>query len=225
MRAIIVADGEAPPPGAALDALLAADADGRPLVIAADGGALIAAELGLTPDLVVGDGDSLGEDDLATLAARGVEVLRFPTEKDESDTELALREALARGAVSIVILGAFGGARLDHALATIALLSLAELEGHDVALTDGTTTVRLTGRPDGPAELVVTGRPGDIVSLFPVDTVVEGIATEGLRFPLRGEAMRVGPSRGLSNELTASRGRVTTERGRLLVVHIRRRST
>ena len=225
MKAIIVADGEAPRRGATLDTLLAPDADGRPLVIAADGGARTAAGLGLAPDLVVGDGDSLSEDELATLAARGVEVLRFPTEKDESDTELAVREALARGAGSIVVLGAFGGARLDHALATIALLSLPELEGHDVALTDGTTTVRLTGRPDGPAELVVAGQRGDIVSLFPVDTVVEGITTEGLRFPLRGEAMRVGPSRGLSNELTASHGRVATKCGRLLVIHMRRRST
>jgi thiamine pyrophosphokinase len=219
VKAIIVADGDVARPLAGREALLAPDADGPPLVIAADGGARKAAQVGLVPELVVGDGDSLGPKDLAALRDRGVEVHLLPPEKDESDTELALREALARGAGEIVILGAFGGRRLDHVLASIALLALPELAGHDVTLRDGTTAVRLVGSAAGPGELSIAGGPGDLVSLFPVDATVEDITTEGLRYPLRGESLTLGPSRGLSNELTGQTARVTIGRGRLLVVH------
>jgi thiamine pyrophosphokinase len=79
--------------------------------------------------------------------------------------------------------------------------------------------VRLVGSAAGPGELSIAGGPGDLVSLFPVDATVEDITTEGLRYPLRGESLTLGPSRGLSNELTGQTARVTIGRGRLLVVH------
>jgi thiamine pyrophosphokinase len=224
VKAIIVADGEVPT-GAGLEALLGPDPSGASLVIAADGGARKAAEIGLVPDLVMGDGDSLDEAAIAALRSSGTEVELFPAEKDESDTELALREAVARGAKTIVVLGAFGGGRLDHALANIGLLALPELDGRDVVLTDGRVTVRLTGSADGPGRTGVAGSPGDLVSLFPIDAAVEGIATTGLRYPLQGETLRLGPSRGLSNELTVPEARITTERGRLLLVHTTRRTS
>lgn len=223
MKAIIVADGEVPARGPRLEALLAAETGSPPLVIAADGGARKAAEMGLAPDLVMGDGDSLDESAIEVLRSSGTEVELFPAEKDESDTELAVREAVARGARTIVILGAFGGARLDHALANIGLLALPELEGRNVVLSDGRVTVRLIGTADGAGVARITGERGDLVSLFPLEGAVEGIATTGLRYPLNGESLRVGPSRGLSNELTAPEARVTSQRGRLLIVHTSRR--
>ena len=222
MKAIIVADGEVPDTGATLDGLFGPDANASVVVIAADGGARKAAELGLTPDLVIGDGDSLTPDDVERLRASGAEVHLLPPEKDESDTELAVREAVARDARSIVVLGAFGGSRIDHALANVSLLALPELAGRDVSLYDGRTRVRLIGKSDGPGALRIAGEPGDLVSLFPVDSRVEGVTTDGLRYPLRGEALVVGPSRGLSNELLDTSARVTTARGRLLVIHTRR---
>jgi thiamine pyrophosphokinase len=221
MKAIIVADGEVPQPGTSLDALLAPDPDGT-LVIAADGGVRKAAKLGLAPDLVMGDGDSLGSEDVARLRASGTEVHLFPAEKDESDTELALREALARGARSIVVLGAFGGDRLDHTLANLALLSLPELLGRDVSMSDGGASVRLVGSRDGSGGTRIAGARGDLVSLFPVDETVDGVTTKGLRYPLHNEALHLGPSRGLSNELVDPMAEITTARGRLLVVHTRR---
>ena len=223
MKAIIVADGEVPQTADALDGLLAPDQDGSIVVIAADGGARKAADLGLTPDLVIGDGDSLGREDIDRLRESGVEVQLLPAEKDESDTELAVREALARGARTIVVLGAFGGRRLDHTLANVALLALPELAGRDMSLWDGRARARLIGRADGPGAIRVAGERGDLVSLFPVDPRVDGVTTDGLRYPLRGEALVVGPSRGLSNELVDASGGITTARGRLLVVHTTRR--
>ena len=222
MRAIVVADGDVPPRRSLDPALLAGDEHGPPLVIAADGGARKAEALGLVPDLVVGDADSLSAAEVARWRARGVAVRVVPAVKDESDTELALREALARGARGIVVLGAFGGERFEHALANVALLALPELGGASVVLADARTTVRMVGRSDGPGNAEIEGMPGDFVSLLPVDDPVEGIVTEGLRFPLRDERLCPGPSRGLSNELAQGRAHVATGRGRLLLVQTRR---
>lgn len=221
VTAIIVANGDVPSNPDQLLELAVPDEDGPPLVIAADGGARKAAAIGLPPRIVIGDGDSLSEEDIASLRGQGVEVLLFPAEKDESDTELALREAVAAGARRIVVLGAFGGQRLDHSLANLALLALPEIEGRDVVLTDGATTIRLLGRADGPGELHVKGAPGELVSLFPLDATVEGIVTAGLRYPLHDEPLRLGPSRGLSNELVETEAHISTRRGRLVVVHTR----
>jgi thiamine pyrophosphokinase len=98
VKALIVADGRVPP-RSALPTDLLGDVD---LVVAADGGAERAALLGLRPDLVVGDADSIDADALRGLAASGTPVERFPTEKDESDLELALMAALGRDRKSVV---------------------------------------------------------------------------------------------------------------------------
>src|SRR5262245_13615359 len=118
-----------------------------PYVVAADGGARHAAALGLAIDRWVGDGDSLGEDGLAELAAAGVPIYRSPFDKDESDTELSVRAALARRPAAVTIVGALGGPRLDHALANLALLELPELRGLDVRIVGADARVRLLVAP------------------------------------------------------------------------------
>ena len=225
MRAIIVADGDVRQ-GPALSLALARPVEAgssSPLVVAADGGALKAISLGLQPDLVVGDGDSLAPERIAELRRDGVEVIVHPADKDESDTELAVREALARGASSVVIVGAFGGARLEHSVANLLLLTLPELAGLDAALVDGPSTARAIG-VDGPGHVLVTGQAGDYVSLLPLSEGVDGVTTEGLRFALRDAALVQGSTRGLSNELLVARGAVHTRSGRLAVIHTYRDS-
>jgi thiamine pyrophosphokinase len=194
------------------------------LVICADGGYRKAALLGLTPALVVGDGDSLTAELLAELAARGVPVQVHPVDKDESDTELALREAIGRGARRIVVLGALGGVRFDHALANVLLLAMPELRGVDVALVDGTTTVRLLAADASGGEgaaMPLARAPGDLVSLLPLTARVDGVITDGLRYALRDETLHQGAARGLSNELTADAARVRIGDGRLAVIQTR----
>jgi thiamine pyrophosphokinase len=222
MRALIVADGDPPDP-AALDATWPGWADDIDLVVAADGGAIGARGAGLRVDLVVGDGDSLGESGLTALAAEGVAIERSPPDKDESDTELAVLACLQRGATSITIVGAFGG-RLDHELANISLLALPALGERSVQLLDGQTRVRLIRGPAAggaggePARMDLSGRLGDLVTLLPLADAVEGITTEGLRYPLRDEGLRPGPARGLSNVRVGRKASVTVRRGLLLVV-------
>ena len=218
MRALIVADGT-PPSRQGLDATWPGWASDVGLVVAADGGSRVARSLGLRPDLVVGDGDSLGPDGVDALRAEGVELRLVRADKDESDTELAILTAIERGADAITIVAAFGG-RLDHTLANIWLLALPALGDRPVELIDAATRVTLISAPRGvPVRRVLAGgRPGDVVSLLPLDTAVVGITTERLRYPLRNETLLVGPSRGLSNVRLEADAAVTVRLGRLLVV-------
>ncbi len=214
VKALIVADGDVSP--AAVSALLA---DGEPaLVVAADGGALKAELLGLAPDVVVGDLDSLSPATVERLRAGGTEVQLHPRAKDASDTQLALAEAVRRGASRLIIVGGLGGRRVDHSLANLLLPTLPDLAGCDVVLLDGATSVRVIGG-DAPAAVELTGRRGDIVSLLPLTPTVEGVTTDGLHYPLAGEPLLQGSSRGLSNVMEADRAAIRTRAGRLAVIH------
>ena len=216
--ALIVADGDVPS-RATIDRLIGPDGRRNLFVIAADGGALKAGALGLRPNVVVGDADSLTDADVDRLRADGVEVLTFPSAKDESDTELAVREALRRGAERLVIVGAFGGRRFEHALANVLLLTLPELRGHDACLADGASVLRVLF---GGERLEITGEVGDNVSLLPLTEEAAGVTTDGLSYALTGATLRQGPARGLSNELSGARASVSLDAGRLAVIHTRR---
>ena len=217
LHAILVGDGDVPA-RAALDAAWPgwdADAD---LVVAADGGATKAHAAGLAPDLVVGDGDSLGPDGLAAVRAAGIPVELAAIEKDESDLELAVAAAVVRGATRLTILGALGGARFDHALANAWLLAHPALVGRVAVLLDDATRVRIIDATAGPAEARLDGAPGDLVSLFPFGVDAVGVTTTGLAYPLRDEPLRSGPARGLSNIRSGPEARVALRAGRLLIV-------
>jgi thiamine pyrophosphokinase len=210
----VVADGDVPT-RAALDGAWPGWATGLGYVVAADGGAERAAHLGLRPDLVVGDMDSLGVAARARLEAAGVPFQVWPAEKDASDLELALQAALARDPAHLVLLGVFGGERLDHALAGVVLLSLPELIGRDVVCLDAGRRVRLLR---GPSEVVLQGPTGDLVTLLPFGVDALGVRTSDLAYPLHGERLRLGSSRGLSNVRITARARVSLRAGLLLVI-------
>ena len=215
MKALIVADGDVPS-RFALDRLLESQAPD--LVVAADGGALKAVALGFTPDVVIGDSDSLAATAAQELRDQGVEVVVHPVAKDESDTQLALVEAIGRGATSLVVIGAFGGARLEHTIANLLLLAMPQLRGLDVRLADAASDVRLL---DGGGLVTIDGQPGDFVSLFPIVPMVEGVTTTGLTYALADDSLTQGPARGLSNEMNGYRATISARTGRLLVVHTR----
>ena len=221
--ALVIADGDVPR-RAALDAAWPGWADQVGFVIAADAGWEKASALGILPDLLVGDADSISEELITELATAGVPIERSPVAKDESDAELALLAALRQGASHVTVLGALGGKRFDHAFANVGLLGLPELGEADVEILDDTTRIRLLRAPaagGGPASCSLTGEVGDLVSLLPLGVPAFGITTEGLLYPLRGETLMPGPARGLSNVRIAADASVKLRQGNLLIIETR----
>jgi thiamine pyrophosphokinase len=220
MDVLILADGDGPS-RAELDAAWPGWDSRIVRVIAADGGALLAARLGVTIDLWVGDGDSLGDAGIEALAATGVPIERSRPDKDQSDTELAIDAALRLGADGVVIVGALGGPRIDHALANIGLLAMPELAGRAAVILDGRSRVSLVRAP-GPDGGAVTralpGRLGGVISLLPVGPGVDGVTTNGLAYPLADEPLPPGRARGLSNVRTSADASIVVRRGLLLIV-------
>jgi thiamine pyrophosphokinase len=183
------------------------------LLIAADGGALPLLRLGMPPQRVLGDLDSLDGASQAELLARGVELRRFPREKNETDLELALLHAAECGATAIDILGALGG-RWDHTLANVALLALPALRGCRTRLLAEQQELFLVRHAAD-----IEGQVGDTVSLLPLTAAADGVTTRGLLYPLDDATLRYEQARGISNVLLEPPGRVTLRDGLLLVVH------
>ena len=217
MRALVILDGD--PLGSS--AWLAKQATRADVVIAADGGANRLAAAGRRPDVVVGDMDALSSDAQRELEHAGAKLERHAAEKDQTDGELAIEAAITRGADEIVVIGAFGGARLDHMVGNLMLLAHEDFAAVDVALVTEDATFRALL---GPGILEVQGAPGDWVTLEPLSEVARGVATDGLRYPLRHEDLVRGSTRGVSNELVERRGSVEVGDGLLLVVVTTRRS-
>ena len=184
-------------------------------VIAADSGLGVAAALGVPVDLLVGDLDSADPGLVEAAVASGTTVERHPAEKDATDLELAFDAALARGARRIVLVDG-GGDRLDHLLGNLALLGSTALAGVQVEAYAG--TARLAVARGGEPPVDVSGPSGSLVTLLALGGPARGIVTEGLRYPLRDEALEPGTTRGVSNELTGISGAVRLESGTLLVV-------
>ena len=210
-RAVVFVNGEIEQP-ALIEARLAGWGDA--LMVAADRGSRHARTLGLRLDAIVGDMDSIAEADRLAFEQSGVVFEISPAEKDETDLELALLYAARHGARHIVCVGALGG-RLDMSLANLMLLTHPALEDRRVELWDGAQTAWLIRPPGG----LVSGSPGDTLSLIPYAGPACGVTTHDLQYPLRGETLSPGPARGVSNVLLASEARVELLDGCLLAVH------
>jgi len=213
MRVVIFANGEL---------ILPVEVRPDDLLIAADGGARHCLDLGIEPHIVIGDFDSLEENELAALEKAGAEIVRYPSRKDYTDLELALLAAKERGASEVLILAALG-ARWDQTVANLLLPAASSRAGMQVRLVDGAQEISfLHSQPggDGIAYLELHGQPGDIVSLIPVGGEAGGITTWNLEYPLDDEALYFGSTRGISNVLTKPDGRVSLRSGVLLVVVI-----
>ncbi len=207
MRAIIFANGEFNSARSARDLLRPDD-----LIIAADGGTRHALAAGVTPQVVIGDLDSLSTDDLAQVEAAGARIIRFSPRKDETDLELALLHAAREGANEIIVLAALGG-RLDQTIANVLLLSLPELKELNARIVEEAQSAFLIQ-----GEAIIKGQSGDTVSLIPLGGDAVDVTAEGLEWPLQKETLHFGPARGVSNVLTAEQARVRVRQGLLLCV-------
>jgi len=181
-------------------------------VVAADSGIEHAQALDLRVDHAVGDFDSVSPGALALAAEGGARIERHPAAKDATDLELALDVAADRCPARILVLGGHGG-RLDHLLANALLLARPELTGIDVTARMGAARLTVV-RPAA----VLHGPIGDLVTLVPVHGSARGVRTEGLLYPLAGEDLHPGSTRGVSNELVHDLATVTLTAGVLVAI-------
>lgn len=186
------------------------------MIIAADGGLAHIQALGLHPDMLIGDLDSVSAEQIRWAEEQNAEVRRFPVKKDETDLELALLAAAETGCRHIVVVAALGG-RLDQTLSNIFLLNLPVLADLDVRIDDGQQEVMLIH-----SAVDLQGNLGDTVSLLPISPVVSGITTSGLQYPLTDENLIFYRSRGISNEMLSSTARVEIQSGILICIHERK---
>jgi thiamine pyrophosphokinase len=209
-RIIIFANGELPDIDKARFLMQKDD-----YIICADGGTRHARSLGITPDLIIGDLDSVQQEAIQKFKENGVRVETYSHDKNETDLELAIHRALELIPQQIVILAALGG-RLDQTIANITLLSDILLSSADVRLDDGVEEVLLCRD-----QAQVHGQSGDIVSLIPWQGAVSEIQTTNLKWVLSKETLYPDKTRGISNEMTGDIASVSIGSGLLLIVHRR----
>jgi thiamine pyrophosphokinase len=207
----VVVGGGGPPDATRRDL---GDLGDDPFVVAADEGLVHAVALGLPVGAVVGDMDSVDPAALAAAEAAGTPVARHPTAKDETDLDLALDLALAAGPSRLVVVTGTGD-RVDHALGVA--LSVSAPGRPPVPTEARIGPAHLWVAREG-AEVRLPGRPGDLVSLLPLHGPARGVTTDGLRYPLAGEDLAAGTSRGVSNQWVGDVATVRLRAGTLVAV-------
>jgi thiamine pyrophosphokinase len=181
-------------------------------VVAADGGLDRALALGLDVDVVIGDLDSVSAEALAAAESVGARVVRHPSAKDTTDLELALDEAVAVGARRVLVVGSSEG-RLDHLLSSLLLLGSERYSALEVDAVVGGAVVHVVR-----GERVLPGSTGELLTLIPLGGHAAGVITEGLEYPLVGETLEHGSTRGVSNVFLGDEAKVALSSGVLLAV-------
>lgn len=208
-RFIIVGNGEIDNLGILKKAVKKSD-----LIIAVDGGTEYLNKLSLRPDYIIGDLDSIKA---IPKNDKSIQILRFPTEKDKTDTEIAIEFALKNGASEILLFGMTSQSRIDHSINNIFLLeSLAERGVQNILFANG--GARLAAVKRG-TELYK--KDGSLVSLIPLTEEVENITTEGLKYKLKNEPLFRNKTRGMSNVLIKPGAKIEFGEGTLLVIQMK----
>ena len=180
------------------------------LLIAADGGADHLLRMGLTPDLLLGDLDSL----VGTRPS--CPLLQYPAEKDDTDMALSVEEGIARGYRTFLLFGVLGGGRLDHTLAAVSLLPGYAARGLDVTLIGGGQRVRALAAGQ---TCVFSPHLRVYLSLFAASGDACGVSAQSLKYSLENATLKAHSSLGVSNEfLQGQVARVSVEQGSLLLV-------
>jgi thiamine pyrophosphokinase len=208
--AVVVFGGAAPD----LDLATAIDRAEDVLVVAADSGAAHALAIGYDVHIAVGDFDSIDPALLEKLEASGTRVERHPVAKDATDLELAIDVVIREGADSVLVIGGHGG-RVDQSFANAFIISSPAYAHVSIsALLDAA----LVSVVHGGGGVTFRGEPGDVVTILPMHGDAEGVVTVGLEYPLQGETLPAGTTRGVSNVMSGNEASVSIERGTVLVV-------
>lgn len=180
-------------------------------IIAADKGLLYAEQLGICPDFILGDFDSCPKETRKRFEKENIMIL--PREKDDTDTGIAMEQAVRMGASKVTVLGSTG-TRLDHVLGNMGQLVYALKHGVDAFIVDSHNRIRAVDRP-----LTINKKEqfGNYISLIPVGTVT-GVTLHGFYYPLNDDTLLFHETWGISNELAEDTGKIEMKTGTLLVI-------
>ncbi len=183
-------------------------------LIAADGGAGHCVKLGITPDILLGDLDSIDSKILQVYQQQGVPILRHPPQKDATDLELALDLATDKGARTIWLAGALGG-RWDMSLANIMLAASEKYKNLELYLLGENCSMRILH----PGKIhTINGIPDQKVSILPLKSDAHGVTLSGFEYPLTNRTIHFGSSLGVSNIMKFGKGTVQHTEGILLCI-------
>ena len=184
-------------------------------IICADGGTEYALEAGLIPDIVLGDLDSLSKKFQQRLKELKIPLQEFPTDKDFTDSELAITHAIDQGFKELVLFGVFG-TRIDHFLANIDFLATKATQGLKVTIIDNHQTLYFVT-----TSFEITGKKGDTLSLIPLQIDALSVSTIGLKWELYNDTLFFGETRGVSNVFIKNKAHISVQKGILLAIHQR----
>ena len=186
------------------------------LVIACDRGYRHAEKLGIRPDLIVGDFDSAERED----AAAKLGVKTYPVEKDDTDTMLAIKEALGRGFCEIEVT-CFGGGRLDHLFANLQAGAYIAAAGARAILTSDDAAVFVE---QAPCRMVLPCEKGRSLSVFSLSGECTGVTIRGAKYETENARITNTFPIGVSNEWRTGTAEISAETGILMVMTCRKGS-
>lgn len=186
--------------------------DKNKIVICADGAVRYLRSIKRLPSCVIGDLDSIDQDDLDWINNNEVPIVLFDTRKDYTDTELAVRYALEKGSTTITLTGAIGG-RLDHSLGNLYLLVLISQHNCAGVIIEKEYEIRLITKRES-----LNWGIGETVSFVPVSETVKEVTVNGFEYPLEKENLYLGHTRSISNIVSDENQMVEVGGGMLLAI-------
>lgn len=186
-------------------------------IVCADGGANHSYNIGIIPDYIIGDLDSIYSEIIEFYKLKDVKFEKFPSKKDETDTEICVYLASKLNAKEIDFIGALGG-RLDHMIANINLLYYVRNKGIYTKIISEYEDIHIAINE----EITINGNIGDTISVIPLNGDAKGVTLENLEYPLNNYDMKFYLPLGISNVMLDEKCSVKVEQGSLIIIKNKR---
>src|SRR5690554_5151332 len=181
-------------------------------VIAVDSGLRALKDIGVIPNLLVGDLDSIDEVTFNWSKEKNLEVLKFPIQKDQTDTEIAVDYLVEKKTDEIVLLGCTGS-RLDHMLSNISLLRKLSKLGIEAKIVDENNEIRYLN-----SNVSIEKKDGQYISVVPISLDGIILTLRGFYYNLEHKDLEYSTSLGISNYIVNDIGQVILEKGEALLI-------
>lgn len=186
-------------------------------IICADGGANHSYKMDINPDYIIGDLDSISSKIIEFYKLKDVKFEKFPSKKDETDTEICVYLARRLNAKEIDFIGALGG-RLDHMIANINLLYYVRNKGIHTKIISEDEDIHIAINE----EITINGDIGDMISVIPVNGDAKGVTLKKLEYPLNNYDMKFSLPLGISNVMLDEKCSIKVEQGSLIIIKNKR---